>query len=133
MFLFESHLFMSYTKREHSIELCFLFSGAGGGTTRTRVTKIVHWTIFTFVQPDLNQSELGTFLFESHLFISYTKREHSIELCSLFFWCQRRRYLQLAIGSLDEWLNSHSSYKYIIKFFYKNQVFLKKLYTISKK
>lgn len=23
--------------------------GAGGGATRTRVTKIVHWTIFTFV------------------------------------------------------------------------------------
>lgn len=36
-------------------------------------------------------------------------------------WCQRRRYLQL-VSSLDERLNSHSSYKYITKLFYKNQV-----------
>ena len=51
----------------------FFCSGAGGGATRTRVTKIVHWTIFTFVQPGFNQSELGMFLFEPHLFILYDK------------------------------------------------------------
>ena len=39
----------AFFPQKNTTFVAFFYLGAGGGATRTRVTKIVHWTIFTCV------------------------------------------------------------------------------------